>query len=72
MNLDIPFERISCPTLIIHGSEDKNVDMDHAKYANEKINNSILYVVHEGDHMMHATHEEEIEEQIELFIESHS
>jgi len=72
MNLDIPFERISCPTLIIHGSEDKNVDIDHAKYANEKINNSILYVVHEGDHMMHATHEEEIEEQIELFIERYS
>ncbi len=72
MNLNIPFGRISCPTLIIHGSEDINVDINHAEYANKKINNSVLYVVHEGDHMMHATHEDEIEKQIELFIAEHS
>ena len=34
----------------------------------KKIQGSILYTVSEGDHMMHATHSEEIETQIESFI----
>ena len=66
--LNIPYENISVPTLIIHGDEDKNVDIEHAEYAKEKIEGSILYTVSEGDHMMHATHSEEIETQIEGFI----
>lgn len=66
--LHVPYEKISAPTLIIHGDEDKNVDMDHAKFANSKISRSVLYTVKEGDHMMSATHAKEIEEQIETFV----
>ena len=66
--LNIPYENISVPTLIIHGDEDKNVDIEHAEYAKEKIEGSILYTVSEGDHMMHTTHSEEIATQIERFI----
>ena len=67
-SLNIPYESISVPTLIIHGDEDKNVSIEHAEYAKEKIEGSVLYTVSQGDHMMHATHSEEIETQIERFI----
>lgn len=71
-NLNIPYGSISAPTLIIHGDEDKNVDIEHAQFANKKIKDSLLYKVLGGDHMMHATHSDEIEEQIETFISNNS
>ena len=67
-NLTIPFDKICCPTLIIHGDEDKNVDITHAKNAHDSISNSSLYIVEEGDHMMHTTHPEEIESRLVTFI----
>jgi pimeloyl-ACP methyl ester carboxylesterase len=67
-NLSAPLEEIKSPTLVIHGDEDINVDIDHAKESIKRIENSELYVVKEGDHMMHATHSEEIEAQIENFL----
>ena len=54
--------------MIIHGDEDKNVDITHAKNAHDSISNSSLYIVKEGDHMMHATHPEEIESRLVTFI----
>jgi len=67
-NISVPLEEIKSPTLIIHGDEDISVDIDHAKESMRRIKNSELYVVKEGDHMMHATHSEEIEAQIEDFL----
>ena len=71
-NLNIPYDKISSPVLILHGDEDTNVDIAHARHANKAIDNSSLYILREADHMMHATHSEEIEEQIESFISSYS
>ena len=71
-NLNIPYDKISSPVLILHGDEDINVDIEHAKHANKAINNSSLYILREADHMMHATHSEEIEKQIESFISNYS
>ena len=71
-NLNIPYDKISSPVLILHGDEDINVDIEHAKHANKAIDNSSLYILREADHMMHATHSEEIEKQIESFISNHS
>ena len=71
-NLNIPYDKISSPVLILHGDEDINVDIEHARHANKAINHSSLYILREADHMMHATHSEEIEEQIESFISSYS
>ena len=31
VNLSIPFEKINVPTLAIHGNEDINVDLSHAR-----------------------------------------
>ncbi len=67
-NLSAPLEVIKSPTLVIHGDEDISVDIDHAKESLKRIENSELFVVKEGDHMMHATHPEEIEAQIEAFV----
>ena len=71
-NLNIPYDKISSPVLILHGDEDINVDIEHARHANKAINNSSLYILREADHMMHVTHSEEIEKQIESFISNHS
>ena len=71
-NLNIPYDKISSPVLILHGDEDINVDIEHARHANKAINNSSLYILGEADHMMHATHPEEIEKQIESFISNYS
>lgn len=71
-NLNIPYDKISSPVLILHGDEDINVDIEHARHANKAINNSSLYILREADHMMHVTHSEEIEKQIESFISNYS
>jgi len=70
--LNIPYDAILSPTLIIHGDEDKNVDIAHAQHAHKSIKGSSLYIVKEGDHMMHATHPEEIEGQLASFIKENS
>ena len=71
-NLNIPYDKISSPVLILHGDDDINVDIEHARHANKAINHSSLYILKEADHMMHATHSEEIEKQIESFISNYS
>ena len=71
-NLNIPYDKISSPVLILHGDEDINVDIEHARHANKAIDHSSLYILREADHMMHVTHSEEIEKQIESFISNHS
>ena len=71
-NLNIPYDKISSPVLILHGDDDINVDIEHARHANKAINHSSLYILEEADHMMHATHSEEIEKQIESFISNYS
>jgi len=70
--LNIPYDEILSPTLIIHGDEDKNVDIANAQHAHKSIKGSSLYIVKEGDHMMHATHLEEIEDQLARFIKENS
>ena len=67
-NLSIPFEKINAPTLAIHGNEDINVDLSHARKVIEKVQGSELKIIDEGDHMMMFTHAEEIDSLIKEFI----
>lgn len=69
-NLSLPLNKIKCQTLIIHGTEDINVDIEHAKKASKEIPNSKLYIVEGGDHYMSFSHNEEIEKEISNFIKS--
>ena len=67
-NLSIPFEKINAPTLVIHGNEDINVDLSHAKELIQKVKGSKLKIIDEGDHMMMFTHAEEIDSLIKEFV----
>ena len=67
-NLSLPLNKIKCPTLIIHGTEDINVDIKHAEKALKEIQNSKLYIVEGGDHYMSFSHNSEIEKEISNFI----
>ena len=69
-NLSLPLNKIKCPTLIIHGTEDINVDIQHAEKALKEIQNSKLYIVEGGDHYMSFSHSNEIEKEISNFIKS--
>jgi pimeloyl-ACP methyl ester carboxylesterase len=68
VDLSIPFEKINVPTLAIHGNEDINVDLSHARKVIEKVQGSELKIIDEGDHMMMFTHSEEIDSLIKEFI----
>ena len=68
--LSLPLNKIKCPTLIIHGTEDINVDIKHAEKALKEIQNSKLYIVEGGDHYMSFSHSNEIEKEISNFIKS--
>ena len=67
-NLSIPFEKINAPTLAIHGNEDINVDLAHARELIQKVQGSELRIIDEGDHMMMFTHAEEIDSLIKEFV----
>ena len=67
-NLSMPFEKINAPTLAIHGNEDINVDLAHARELIQKVQGSELRIIDEGDHMMMFTHTEEIDSLIKEFV----
>ncbi|XP_069687585.1 valacyclovir hydrolase isoform X2 [Periplaneta americana] len=45
--------KISCPTLIVHGSKDPMVAPEHPPYLVQNIRNSRLHVFEEGKHNLH-------------------
>ena len=67
-NLTLPLEEIKVPTLVLHGDEDINVGLNHAKESARRIKGARLHIIKEGDHMMSFTHSEEIDGLIEKFI----
>ena len=66
MNLEI--ERITAPTLIIHGTADRNVLFADSEKLAVQIQGSIFHKIEGADHMMILTHQEEIAGEIEQFI----
>ena len=71
-NFSAPLNEITVPTLVIHGNEDINVDISHAKNLIENIKGAELHTVKEGDHYMSTTHAKEINPLIEKFILKYS
>ena len=69
-NLSLPIDKISAPTLIIHGTADTNVNFSHGELLATTIPNAKFHVIEGGDHMMPFTHEEEVQEVIAEFLES--
>ena len=66
--LALPIDKIRVPTLIIHGTEDINVDFSHGQLLADTIPNAQFHVIEGGDHMMPFTHEEEVNGIISEFI----
>ena len=67
-NLSLHLTDIKVPTLVIHGTEDINVDISQGEAIARLVPNATMYVVEGGDHMMMSTHSEEIEGVIENFF----
>ena len=67
-NLSLPLTNIKVPTLVIHGTEDVNVDISHGEEIAKLVPNATLHIIEGGDHMMMSTHLEEIEKVIGNFI----
>jgi len=67
--LALPVDQIRVPTLVIHGTEDINVDFSHGQLLADTVANTQFHVVEGADHMMPFTHEEEVNGVITEFIE---
>jgi pimeloyl-ACP methyl ester carboxylesterase len=47
---DYPIERVSCPTLVVHGRLDGNVPLDHAEFVAGRVPEATLRVVEDCGH----------------------
>ena len=55
-----PVAQIVAPTLVLHGTADKNVPFEHAAYAGKFIPGARLVAVRGADHSLYITHKEKI------------
>ena len=69
-DLSLDLQKISSPTLAIHGTKDTNVDISHSIKLTEAVKNSKLHKIVGADHYMSFSHRSEINEVVEEFIES--
>jgi len=46
------YDKINCPTLIIHGKADKDVPLDHAEHLLKKVKNSKYFFIEKGTHLI--------------------
>ena len=66
--MSLPFDRITAPTLIIHGDKDRIVPFDHAQDAREAIRTSRLHHIPDADHVALFTHLDEVRQAITSFM----
>nr|WP_320142154.1 alpha/beta hydrolase [uncultured Cohaesibacter sp.] len=69
---NVPFGRIQCPTLIIHGDKDPIVPMGHALIAQQAIKNAELHTMTNAEHAALFTHLNEIRSLVGPFLKAHS
>jgi len=68
---DWPLSSIRCPTLIVHGTLDKDVPIAHAEFAHAQIANSELVKIEGADHLMFYTRYKELDRLVGGFIAKH-
>ena len=66
-----PLSSIRCPTLIVHGTLDKDVPIAHAEFAHAQIANSELVKIEGADHLMFYTRYKELDRLVGGFIAKH-
>jgi len=62
--------KITCPTLIIHGQKDALVAEEHPKFLKDNIPHSRLEVFPEGKHNLHKKYAKEFNQMVEEFLSS--
>ena len=67
----LPLAQIHAPTLILHGTEDKDVPIAHAEYAHAQIAHSEFVKLENADHRMVVTLHAEISRIVSEFIARH-
>ena len=68
-DLSLDLEKISSPTIAIHGTKDINVDISHSIKLTEAVKNSKLHRIIGADHYMSFSHREEINKFVSKFID---
>jgi pimeloyl-ACP methyl ester carboxylesterase len=69
---DLPLNQIQCPTLILHGTADKNVSIADAEYAHAQIAGSEFVKLEGADHMMIITRHRELNNFTQAFLAKHA
>lgn len=67
-----PLDRITAPTLVIHGDADTLVPFSQAEYSASRIPNARLVVLTGGDHLAFGTHHEQAESALLDFLQTHA
>ena len=60
--------KISCQTLIVHGSRDPLVPVSHSEFIRDRITGSKLVVMENGSHNLHLRYHQEFNEMVEKFL----
>jgi pimeloyl-ACP methyl ester carboxylesterase len=68
-DLDLPVGDIVAPTLIIHGTADRNVPYEQSVWLADQIPGAKLISIEGADHMLPISHSDEMFKAIEQFIE---
>ena len=66
--LNLPSDRVTVPTLIVHGTKDINVPYRQSQLLAEQIPHASLHSIEGGDHMMPFSHSEEVAMAVKQFI----
>jgi pimeloyl-ACP methyl ester carboxylesterase len=64
----IPFERISAPALVIHGTGDRVVPFSHAQAAASGMPRAELFAIADGEHVALFTHLDEVRQRATRFL----
>ena len=67
----LPLERVSVPTLVIHGDSDTVVPFAQGQYSAQNIPGAQLLAIQDGDHMCFITHLEKTGPVLKGFLETH-
>lgn len=68
----LSLSEIDIPTLIIHGSDDQDSPLEHARWMHEGISHSELHVIEGGGHMLLSKNPEAVAQKIDDFISLNS
>jgi pimeloyl-ACP methyl ester carboxylesterase len=65
-----PLERITVPTLVLHGTSDYTVSFAEAEFVASKVPHAKLVAVEGGDHAFYVTHKKQVVPILRAFLEA--